>query len=174
MDKLHAYPVEIRLFARGLWIQGHSYMETAKLVKQQYPHARCNAETIRRWAIASDEEGQTWENLRHAVSTEVVEKQKGDAVKMLEQHAELYQKMIEKGAAGIKDKSVFIRTAGEAANILHTGIQGQRDTLRELISLNFVRAVFEIIREEVSDEVVLKQIAFRLRELSKQTFQGGD
>jgi len=169
-----AYPVEIKLFARGLYIQGHSYSDTAKLVKRQYPKARCNAETIRRWATAVDEEGSTWDNLRHAVSTQVVEKQKGDAVKLLEQHTELYQEMIKKGAAGIKDKKVPIRSAGEAASILHTGIQGQRGTLRELISMNFVKAVFEIILEEVSDEQIRRQIAFRLRELSKQTFQGGE
>ena len=166
----NSYPVEVRLFARGLWIQGHSYNETAKLTKKQYPKARCNAETIRRWANQKDEEGQDWGSLRHAVSTEIKERQKDGAVELLEQHAELYQLMIEKGKKGLRDKESLPRSAAEAGGLLDTGIRGQRASLRELIALNFVKAVFAIVSEEVVDEAARKRIALRFRELS-QNFQ---
>ena len=166
----NSYPAEVKLFARGAFIQGHSYNETAKLIKKQYPKARCNAETIRRWANQKDDEGQDWNSLKYAVSTELKERQKDGAVELLEKHSELYQLMIEKGMKGLKDKESLPRSAAEAGGLLDTGIRGQRASLKELIALNFVKAVFTIVSEEVVDETTRKRIAFRFRELS-QNFQ---
>jgi len=160
MKKSNAYPSEIRLFARGLVLQGNSYNETAKLVKEQYHSARCNAETIRRWAI-----NEGWESSRVEVAKRVDEGQKDEAVKLLERHSELYDKMIRKGEKGLKEHDPH--SASEAGNLLDTGIRGQRTALRELVSMNFIKAVFQIVSEEITDESVRRRIALRFRELSE-------
>lgn len=163
----NAYPSEVRLFARGVFIQGNSYNETAKLVKKQFPGARCNAETISRWANKKDEEGRTWHDSKGVVAKHVEEGQKEDAIKLLERHSALYDLMIRKGEGSLRQKGIAPRSAAEAGSILDTGIKGQRAALKELVALNFVRAVFQIVSEEVVDEAAKRRIALRFRELSE-------
>jgi len=154
---MKTYPAEIRLYARGLYLQGNSLVETARLVKEQYPDARCNAETIRRWA-----ESENWDADKREVMEKVVERQKGDVAEILEKHRDLYGKMVEKGASALE--GLDPRSASEAGNLLDAGIKGQRATLKELVSLNFARDLFQIIIEEVPDEETRRRIALRFRE----------
>jgi len=140
------------------------------LVKQQYPKARCNAETIRRWAT---KEG--WDEPRLAVQRTVDERQRSNAEEILERHKALYQLMIEKGEKGLRTKGNVPRTASEAGGLLDTGIKGQRTTLRDLVSLSFIKVVLQVIAEEVPDEATRRRIALRFRELSESgALQGGD
>lgn len=155
---VNAYPAEIRLFARGLYIQNNNYNETARAVKREYPEARCNAETIRRWAEKED-----WDTLRGKVSTAARERQEEDISTILEKHKEAYDLMLNRGVAGLRQHSP--RSASEASSMVDTGVKGQRLSLRDLISLDFVKRVFQIVSEEVQDEATRRRIALRLREL---------
>jgi len=171
MRGIVVYPAEIRLFARGLFLQGNSYLETAKLVKKQYPGARCNAETIRRWAMK-----ESWDESRHEVQRSVDVHQRSEAAEVLEKHKALYQLMIEKGEKGLRTKDNLPRSASEAGSLLDTGIKGQRVALRDLVSLSFIKAVLAVVSEEISDETTRRRIALRFRELSEAgvPLQGGE
>lgn len=158
------YPSEVRLFARGCYVQGNSLTETAKLVKKQYPESRCNAETIRRWATSPED---SWDAARERVRSTTGTNQESSIATVLEEHANLYQLAIDKGKAGLQAKGMVPRTATEAGSLLDMGIRGQRSSLKELLELNFVREVFRIVVEEVVDEMARRRIAFRLRELSR-------
>ena len=162
MKSVAAYPSEVRLFARGLYLQGNSYNEVAKLVKKQYSGARCNAETIRRWATKG-----VWDESRLEVQKRVDVQQGEDATGILEKHKSLYQLMIEKGEKGLRTRDNVPRSASEAGSLLDAGIKGQRTALRDLVSLSFMKAVLTIVREEVTDDTTRRRIAFRFRELSE-------
>lgn len=158
--KSTTYPHEVRLFAKGIYLQCGSYNETAKLVKKQYSQARCNAETIRRWALKED-----WESSRSAVAKRITTGQEDEAVRLLEKHSELYDKIMKKGEKGLRQFEA--RSAVEATSMLDTGIRGQRASLKELVSLNFVKAVFQIVSEEITDEGTRRRIALRFKELGE-------
>ena len=47
--KIAVYPEEIRLYARGLYLQGMTVNKIQYEVKKQFPNARCGYETVKRW-----------------------------------------------------------------------------------------------------------------------------
>lgn len=158
----HSYPAEVRLFARGLFIQGNTLVECAKAVKVQFPGTRCNAETIRRWSV-----NEEWEVPKKEVALVALNEQKQSVVEKLQEHERLYDKMIRKGEAGLDDENVLPRSASEAGALLDTGIKGQRAALKELVSLKFVKAVVDVVCDEVPDDETRRRIGVRLKELAE-------
>jgi len=152
------YPAEVRLFARGLYLQGNSFSECAREVKSQFPSARCNAETIRRWCL-----NESWDTAKGKVSTAIAEQQEDAVSKMLDEHRDVYNRIRKKGELELDDAEV--RSASEAASLIDLGAKGERFAVKELVSIQFVKAVLQIISEEVIDEATRRRIAARLREL---------
>jgi hypothetical protein len=162
-DNGKAYPAEVRLFARGLYLQGNSLSEIARAVKGQFPTARCNAETIRRWAGL-----EKWDEVKQEVASTVLSRQKTDVLDVLENQSAAYGRMVAIGDTALQDPNLRPRSASEAASILDTGLKGQRAALRDLVALSFVKEIFRIVSEEVTDENVRRRIAVRFKELSER------
>lgn len=162
MTTMKVYTHEVELFARGLYLQGCDEGAIVKLVKEQFPNARCNADTVRNWATEGN-----WEQAKRDVGFAVLAAQKDEAIRITQRHSELYDRMINVGEAALTGENALRpRSAAEAGSLIDTGVKGQRLALREIVSLNFVKAVFEIVMSEVKDEATRRNIALRFRELA--------
>ena len=79
------------------------------------------------------------------------------------EHLNTYERLRKKAGSEL-DTQIFDR-AFDAAKALDIGIKGERTVMEGMINLQFVQNVLSVIVEEISDEEILRKVAFRLKAL---------
>ena len=158
--KIAVYPEEIRLYARGLYLQGMTVNKIQNEVKKQFPNARCGYETVKRWR-----DKENWDQLRSSVIQQADENQEVDVVARLQTHQDYYQQVQERGLSKLDDLEP--RSLGEAVSVIDTGVKGERSAMQGLVSRDLVRKIYAILDEEIEDDDIKRRIAGRFRDLGR-------
>jgi len=108
-----------------------------------------------------------WDNHKVEVQTKAIEQVKESSgqhfTRIQQEHLQEYGELRQKAAHDL-DHLPFDK-AFEAAKALDMGIKGERLVMEGMINLQFVQNVLNVLVEEVSDEALLRKIAFRLKAL---------
>jgi len=158
--KITVYPEEIRLYARGLYLQGFTVNKIQSQVREQFPSARCGYETVKRWR-----DKENWDQLRNDLLQQADAEQEVDVVTRLRDHQDLYQQVQDRGLSKLAELEP--RSLGEAVSVLDTGVKGERTAMQGLVSRELVRKISTILEEEIDDDNLKRRIAVRFRDLGR-------
>jgi len=120
------------------------------------------ATTIYMWARENG-----WDNDKVEVQVKAIEQVKESSGKRFtriqQEHLQEYGQLRQKAVHDL-DHLPFDK-AFDAAKALDMGIKGERTVMEGMINLQFVQNVLTVLVEEISDEELLRKVAFRLKAL---------
>jgi len=120
------------------------------------------ATTIYMWARENG-----WDNDKVEVQVKAIEQVKESSghhfARIQREHLEEYGQLRQKAVHDL-DHLPFDK-AFDAAKALDMGIKGERTVMEGMINLQFVQNVLGVLVEEISDEELLRKVAFRLKAL---------
>ena len=120
------------------------------------------ATTIYMWAREND-----WDNHKVEVKVKAIEQVKESSGKRFariqQEHLQEYGQLRQKAVHDL-DHLPFDK-AFDAVKALDIGIKGERTVMEGMINLQFVQNVLSVLVEEISDEELLRKVAFRLKAL---------
>ena len=79
----------------------------------------------------------------------------------------LYEKIRHKAADDLE--GLEFHDAGVAARTIDMGIQGERETMKGLINIQFVQDILNVLVEEISDPDTIARISGRFQGIIQQT-----
>jgi len=122
------------------------------------------ATTIYMWARENG-----WDNDKIEVKTKAIEQVKESSgqrfVRIQQEHLQEYGQLRQKAVHEL-DHLPFDK-AFDAAKALDLSIKGERTVMEGMINLQFVQNVLRVLVEEISDEDLLRKVAFRLKSLTQ-------
>jgi hypothetical protein len=157
-----SFSPEVKIRALELYI--HDDKSAREIVGQLWEEfdVSVKATTIYMWAREND-----WDNHKTEVKTKAIEQVKESSgqrfVRIQQEHLHEYGQLRQKAVNDL-DHLPFDK-AFEAAKALDLGIKGERVVMEGMINLQFVQNVLGVLVEEISDEELLRKVAFRLKAL---------
>ena len=156
------FPPEVKTRALELYIKGDlSAREIAEQLWDEFT-TEIKPSTIYLWARQN-----SWAIDKKEVEVKAIEQVKESSgprfARIQEVHLQEYGQLREKAAHDL-DVLPFDK-AFDAAKALDMSIKGERQIMEGMINLQFVQNVLAVLVEEISDEVLLRKLAQRLRSL---------
>lgn len=154
------YPEAAKDFARKLFLEGYSFPDIAKAIRERH-RGKAHESMIYRWAEGAK---PTWREQRENRSLQVVEKVDKDAVQSVleatDEHIKAYKQLREKGTEALP--TLEVKKVADASTLIDVGIKGERRIAIGLVSARFVQVILSILREEIKDDELLRRIGLRL------------
>ena len=156
------FPPEVKTRALELYIKGDlSAREIAEQLWDEFT-TEIKPSTIYLWARQN-----SWAIDKKEVEVKAIEQVKESSgqrfARIQEEQLQEYGQLREKAAHDL-DVLPFDK-AFDAAKALDMSIKGERQIMEGMINLQFVQNVLAVLVEEISDEVLLRKLAQRLRSL---------
>jgi len=157
-----SFSPEIKMRALALYLPGDK--SAREIVDQLWEEftIEVKATTIYLWAKQNE-----WEEDRVEVQTNALQKVKESSgqkfARVQSEHLDEYAQLRQKAVGELGHLS--FDKAYDAAKALDLGIKGERQVMEGMINMQFVQNVLSVLVEEVSDEELLRKIAFRLKAL---------
>ena len=155
------YSRDVIEFAKGLYLQRISGNKIAQKVRETF-NCTVTAKTIMRWI---NDEG--WEEEREKkhinVIQELVDNTPYDIAQRTMDQISAYQLMQKKGLDSLKVEDREVKSPEAAANMIDTGIRGERQISLGFVRLLFVGQVIDVIDSEVRDPDDRARVIRKLR-----------
>lgn len=157
-----SFGLEVKSRALELYLPGNkSAREIVDILKEEF-EIDIKATTIYLWA--KQHEWNTEKQEIHIEAFQQVKESSGQRFSRVQQeHLQEYEQLRQKAAGELSHLS--FDKAFDAAKALDLGIKGERVVMEGMINLQFVQNVLNVLVEEISDEALLRKVAFRLRAL---------
>ena len=153
---------EVRLEAMGLYVSGgHTAKDITEKLSEKFDVA-VTISTIYSWSRKFN-----WDEKRLEVhskaSTAIMETESQRFARLHSEHLDLYEKIRHKAEDDLE--GLAFRDAGTAARTIDMGIQGERETMKGLINIQFVQDILNVLVAEIEDPVVIGRISGRFQGL---------
>jgi len=157
-----SFSPEVKIRALELYL--HDDKSAREIVEQLWDEftVSVKATTIYMWARENG-----WDEHKIEIQTKAIEQVKESSgqrfTRIQQEHLQEYGQLRQKAVLEL-DHLPFDK-AFEAAKALDLGIKGERIVMEGMINLQFVQNVLSVLVEEISDEDLLRKVAFRLKAL---------
>ena len=153
---------EVRLEAMGLYVSGeHTAKEITEKLSDKF-YVAVTISTIYSWSKKYNWDEKRLE-IHSKASTAVMETESQRFARLQTEHLDLYEKIRHKDEDDLD--GLAFRDAGTAARTIDMGIQGERETMKGLINIQFVQDILNVLVEEIEDPVVIGRISGRFQGL---------
>jgi len=156
---------EVRLEAMGLYVSGeHSAKQITQKLSDKFG-VSLTISTIYAWSKKFN-----WDEKRLEVqsvgSNAIMETESQRFARLNTDHLDIYGKIREKAEDDLE--GLEFHDAGTAARTIDMSIQGERETMKGLINIQFVQDVLNVLVEEISDTELIGRIAARFQGIIQQ------
>jgi hypothetical protein len=103
------------------------------------------------------------ERFKAKYSTQIIEQETRSLAQIKADQTRLYELMQSKALNALEDENLRPQSALEAARLADMGIKGQRELLTFKVAEELVSRLLTALREEVSDQDLLRRIGRRLK-----------
>ena len=162
--EFYHYPPKVVEFARELWLSGVPNEDIAVKVNEKFSGGRANSKLISGWS-----DKHNWRKTAVVLEEKALQKTTDKLAEILSnqdiEHLLSYKLLEQKGKAALEGDEVKVRTAGEALDLVDKGIKGQRTIVSNALQMEFVMDVAKVIKEEITDLVLVNRVAQRLAEV---------
>ena len=156
---------EVRLEAMGLYVTGE---HSAKRITEKLSDKLGVGITIS--TIYSWSKKFNWDEKRleiQSVGTKAIMETESQRFSRLNtDHLNIYGKLRVKAEDDLE--GLEFHDAGTAARTIDMSIQGERETMKGLINIQFVQDILNVLVEEITDEKVIGRIASRFQGIIQQ------
>tara|TARA_R100000152_G_C6753787_1_gene177547 strand:- start:518 stop:1021 length:504 start_codon:yes stop_codon:yes gene_type:complete len=153
---------EVRLEAMGLYISGdHTAKQITEKLSEKFD-VDVTMSTVYSWSRKYN-----WDEKRLDIQTKasdmVVETESQRFARLQKEHLDLYEKIRHKAEDDLE--GLEFHDAGTAARTIDMGIQGERETMKGLINIQFVQDILNVLVEEIEDPALIGRISGRFQGL---------
>ena len=151
---------EIRLEAMGLYVSGeHTAKEITEKISNKFD-IDVTISTIYAWSkkFNWDEKRLT---LHSKATSDIMETESQRFARLHTEHLDLYEKIRHKAEDDLD--GLEFHDAGTASRTIDMGIQGERETMKGLINIQFVQDILNVLVEEIEDPVIIGRISGRFQ-----------
>ena len=151
---------EVRLEAMGLYVSGdHSAKEITEKLSDKFDVA-VTVSTIYSWSKKFNWDEKRLE-LQTQGTTAVMESESQRFARLQTEHLDLYEKIRHRAEDdfGI----LHFDDAGAAARTIDMSVQGERETMKGLINIQFVQDILNVLVEEIDDPALIGRISGRFQ-----------
>ena len=157
---------EVRLEAMSLYVTGdHSAKRITEKIADKFGIG-ITISTIYSWSKKFN-----WDEKRlqiHSAGTDaIMETESQRFARLHTEHLDLYEKIRHKAEDDLE--GLEFHDAGTAARTIDMGIQGERETMKGLINIQFVQDILNVLVEEISDPVIIGRISGRFQGLLQKS-----
>ena len=156
---------EVRLEAMSLYVSGeHSAKQITEKLSEQFG-VDITVSTIYAWSKRFK-----WDEKRLELQTigtrAVIESESQRFARLNTEHLDLYEKMRHKASDDLE--GLEFHDAGAATRTIDMSIQGERETMKGLINIQFVQDILNVLVEEIEDPELISKIASRFQGIIQQ------
>ena len=157
---------EVRLEAMSLYVSGeHSAKQITEKLSEQFG-VDITVSTIYAWSKRFK-----WDEKRLELQTigtrAVIESESQRFARLNTEHLDLYEKMRHKASDDLE--GLEFHDAGAATRTIDMSIQGERETMKGLINIQFVQDILNVLVEEISDPIIISKISGRFQNILQQS-----
>ena len=153
---------EVRLEAMGLYVAGdHSAKEITEKLAEKFDVA-VTISTIYSWSKKFNWDEKRLD-LHSKASTAILETESQRFARLQTEHLDLYEKIRHKAEDDLV--GLEFTDAGTASRTIDMGIQGERETMKGLINIQFVQDILNVLVEEIEDPATIARISGRFQGL---------
>ena len=156
---------EVRLEAMSLYVSGaHSAKQITEKLSEKFG-VDITISTIYAWSKRFN-----WDEKRLELQTvgtrAVIESESQRFARLNTEHLNLYEKMRHKASDDLE--GLEFHDAGAATRTIDMSIQGERETMKGLINIQFVQDILNVLVEEIQDPDLISKIAGRFQGIIQQ------
>ena len=156
---------EVRLEAMSLYVSGaHSAKQITEKLSEKFG-VNITISTIYAWSKRFN-----WDEKRLELQTvgtrAVIESESQRFARLNTEHLDLYEKMRHKASDDLE--GLEFHDAGAATRTIDMSIQGERETMKGLINIQFVQDILNVLVEEIQDPDLISKIAGRFQGIIQQ------
>ncbi len=156
---------EVRLEAMSLYVSGeHSAKQITEKLSEKFG-VNITISTIYAWSKRFK-----WDDKRLELQTvgtnAVMESESQRFARLNTEHLDLYEKIRHKAADNLE--GLDFHDAGVASRTIDMSIQGERETMKGLINIQFVQDILNVLVEEIQDPELISRIASRFQGIIQQ------
>ena len=156
---------EVRLEAMALYVAGeHSAKQITEKLSDRFG-IDVTISTIYAWSKRFNWDEKRLE-IQSAGTTAIMETESQRFARLNTEHLDIYGKIRQKAETDLV--GLEFHDAGTAARTIDMGIQGERETMKGLINIQFVQDILNVLVEEISDSDLLGRIASRFQGIIQQ------
>ena len=151
---------EVRLEAMSLYVSGaHSAKQITEKLSEKFG-VDITVSTIYTWSKRFNWDEKRLEH--QTVGTRaVIESESQRFARLNTEHLDLYEKMRHKASDDLE--GLEFHDAGAATRTIDMSIQGERETMKGLINIQFVQDILNVLVEEIQDPELISRIASRFQ-----------
>ena len=157
---------EVRLEAMGLYVSGgHTAKDITEKLSEKFD-VDVTISTIYSWSRKFN-----WDEKRLEVhskaSTAIMETESQRFARLHTEHLDVYEKIRHKAEDDLD--GLEFHDAGTASRTIDMGIQGERETMKGLINIQFVQDILNVLVEEIEDPLIIGRISGRFQGILQQS-----
>ena len=157
---------EVRLEAMRLYVAGESSAkQITEKISDQFG-VNITISTVYSWSKKFNWDEKRIQ-LQGNASVAVIESESQRFGRLQSEHLNLYEKIRHKASDDLE--GLEFHDAGVAARTIDMGIQGERETMKGLINIQFVQDILNVLVEEISDPNTIARISGRFQNIIQQT-----
>lgn len=157
---------EVRLEAMGLYVAGeHSAKQITEKISDKFG-VGITISTIYSWSRKFNWDEKRIE-LQSNASVAIMESESQRFGRLQTEHLDLYEKIRHKAEDDLE--GLEFHDAGVASRTIDMGIQGERETMKGLINIQFVQDILNVLVEEISDPIIISKISGRFQNILQQS-----
>ena len=156
---------EVRLEAMGLYVTGaHSAKQITEKISDKFG-INITLSTVYAWSKKFNWDEKRLE-IQSVGTSAIMETESQRFARLNTDHLNIYGKLRVKAEDDLE--GLEFHDAGTAARTIDMSIQGERETMKGLINIQFVQDILNVLVEEITDEKVIGRIASRFQGIIQQ------
>jgi transposase len=156
---------EVRLEAMGLYVTGDlSAKQITEKISDKFG-INITLSTVYAWSKKFNWDEKRLE-IQSAGTSAIMETESQRFARLNTDHLNIYGKLRVKAEDDLE--GLEFHDAGTAARTIDMSIQGERETMKGLINIQFVQDILNVLVEEITDEKLIGRIASRFQGIIQQ------